>query len=158
MHKFPHRYSVVATGDTSEDIELVSSSLPSLRSAIPTEFDGPGDRWSPETLLVGAVAGCYVLTFRAVALASKVSWTWLRCEVSGTLERVDSGTQFTAFDLRARLSIPPTMDAGQARRALEKAESQCLISKSLKATIHLAIDIDIDDVVIPPEAVAGARS
>ena len=99
-----------------------------------------------------------MLTFRAVARASRVSWTWLRCDVSGTLERVDKAPQFTEFDVRARLSIPPTMDAGQARRALEKAESQCLISKSLKATMHLAIDIDIDDVVIQPEAVAGARS
>jgi hypothetical protein len=41
---------------------------------------------------------------------------------------------------------------------LERAESQCLISKSLKATIYLAIDIDIDDVVIQPGLVAGARS
>ena len=157
MQKFPHRYSVVATGDTSEDIELVSSSLPPLRSAPPTEFDGPGDRWSPETLLVGAVAGCYVLTFRAVARASRVSWTWLRCDVSGTLERVDNATQFTAFDVRVRLSIPPTTDSGQARRALEKAESHCLISNSLKATIHLVIEIDID-VVIPLEPVASANA
>lgn len=158
MQKFPHRYVVVAAGDTLDDIELASSSLPPLRSAPPTEFGGPGDRWSPETLLVGAVAGCYVLTFRAVARASRLSWTWLRCDVSGTLDRVDNATQFTAFDVRARLSISPTTDAGQARRALERAESQCLISQSLKATIHLAIDIDIDDLVIQPEPVAGARS
>lgn len=158
MQKFPHRYVVVAAGDTVDDIEVASGSLAPLRAAAPTEFDGPGDRWSPETLLVGAVAGCYVLTFRAVARASRVSWTWLRCEVTGTLERVDNGAQFTAFDLRARLSIPPTMDAGQARRALEKAERQCLISTSLKAPIHLTIVIDIDDVVIEPEAVAGVHA
>lgn len=157
MQKLPHRYVVVAAGDALDDIELASGSVAPLRSAPPTEFDGPGDRWSPETLLVAAVAGCYVLTFRAVALASRTSWTWLRCEVSGTLERLDNVTQFTAFDLRARLSIPPTMDAAQARRALEKTERQCLISKSLKATMHLTIAIDID-VVIQPTVVAGARS
>ena len=159
MQTFPHRYVVVAAGDTLDDIELASGSLPSLRSAPPKEFDGPGDRWSPETLLVGAVAACYVLTFRAVARASRVSWTWLRCDVGGTLERVDKAPQFTAFDVHARLSIPPTMDAEQARRALEKAESQCLISKSLKGTVHLTIAIDIDVVIEPePEPVAGARS
>ena len=158
MQNFPHRYVVVAAGDTLDDIELASGSLPPLPSAPPTEFDGPGDRWSPETLLVAAVAGCYVLTFRAVARASRVSWTWLRCEVGGTLERVDNAPQFTAFEMRASLSIPPTMDAQQARRALEKAESQCLISKSLKGTVHLTIAIDIDDVVIQPEVVADARS
>jgi organic hydroperoxide reductase OsmC/OhrA len=149
---------VVAAGDTLDDIELASGSLPTLRSAPPVEFDGPGDRWSPETLLVGAVAGCYVLTFRAVARASRVSWTWLRCDVSGTLERVDHATQFTAFDVHAHLSIPPTMDADQARRALEKAEGQCLISNSLKATIHVTTAIEVDDVEIRAEPVAGARS
>lgn len=158
MQKFPHRYVAVAAGDTLEDIELASGPLPRLRSAPPTEFDGPGDRWSPETLLIGAVAGCYLLTFRAVARASRVSWTWLRCEVSGTLERVADTAQFTAFDMRAHLSIPPTMDAGAARRALEKAKVHCLISNSLKATIHLDVDIDVDDVFIEPEPVAGARS
>jgi organic hydroperoxide reductase OsmC/OhrA len=158
MQQFPHRYEVVAAGDTLDDIELASGALPVLRSAPPVEFDGPGDRWSPETLLVGAVAGCYVLTFRAVARASRVAWTWLRCEVTGTVERVDKGAQFTEFGVRARLSIPPTMDAQLARRALEKAENQCLIAKSLKATIHLAIEIDIDDVEIQPSAVAEAGS
>ena len=69
-----------------------------------------------------------------------------------------NATQFTAFDMRARLSIPSTMDAGQARRAMERAASQCLISNSLKATVHLTIDIDIDLVVIPYEPVASAHS
>ena len=106
MQKFPHRYVAVASGDTLADIELASSSLPSLRSAPPAEFDGPGDQWSPETLLVAAVAACYVLTFRAVARASRVSWTWLKCDVSGTLDRVDHTPQFTDFDVRARLNRP----------------------------------------------------
>jgi peroxiredoxin-like protein len=158
MQKLPHRYVVVAAGDTLDDIELAADSLPLLKSAPPTEFDGPGDRWSPETLLVGAVAACYVLTFRAVARASRVTWTWLRCDVSGTLEKVDQALQFTEFEVRARLSIPATMDAAQARRALEKAETQCLISNSLKGTMHLTIAIDIDDVVIQPEVAAVLRS
>jgi organic hydroperoxide reductase OsmC/OhrA len=158
MQKFPHRYVAVATGDTLDDIELACESLPPLLSAPPMEFDGPGDRWSPETLLVGAVAACYVLTFRAVARASRVSWTWLRCEVIGTLARIGNAPQFTEFELRAHLSIAPTMDVEQARRALEKAESQCLISKSLKATMNLMITINIDDVVIPPKVVDGAGS
>ena len=155
MQNFPHRYEVVAAGDMLDDIELESDSLPPLRLAPPAEFDGPGDRWSPETLLVAAMAGCYVLTFRAVARASRVSWTWLRCEVGGTLERIDKAPQFTAFDMHVRLSIPPTMDEEQARRALEKAESQCLVSKSLKGTVRFTSEIDVDEVVRQPEPVAA---
>jgi organic hydroperoxide reductase OsmC/OhrA len=144
MQSLPHRYAVVASGHSAGTIELASDSLPPLFAAPPKEYDGPGDRWSPETLLVGAVAGCFVLTFRAVARASRVSWTSLRCDVSGTLERVDNATQFTRFDVHACLSIPAPANALQARRALEKAERSCLISSSLKAAIHLTIEVTLD--------------
>ena len=40
------------------------------------EFGGPGDLWSPETMLAGAVAGCFILTFRAAARASSASIPW----------------------------------------------------------------------------------
>jgi len=103
------------------------------------------------------VAGCYLLTFRAVARASRVSWTWLRCQVSGTLDSVDKAPQFTDVELRVRLCIPPTMDQEQARRALEKAERLCLISRSLKATTHLTCAVEIDDLVVRPETATGAR-
>jgi organic hydroperoxide reductase OsmC/OhrA len=152
MQNLPHQYNVVASGHSSDAIELASGSLPPLLAAPPSEFGGPGDRWSPETLLVGAVAGCFLLTFRAVARASQVSWTSLRCDVSGRLERVDNATQFTRFDVHARLGIPAAANALQARRALEKAERSCLISNSLKAAIHLTIDVEVD--ITAPEPVA----
>lgn len=143
MQDFPHHYSVVATGQTAGDVTLEGPGLPPLASASPAEFGGPGDRWSPETLLVAALADCFVLTFRAIARASQVSWTALRCEVGGTLDRVDKVTQFTTFDIRAHLQVPAGTNADQARRALEKAERSCLISSSVKATIHLETEVDV---------------
>ena len=143
MQDFPHRYSVAATSETSGDVALEGSLLPTLRSASPAEFGGPGDRWSPETLLVAAVADCFVLTFRAVAHASKVSWAALRCEAGGTLDRVDRVTQFTHVDIRAHLRVPAGTNIEQARRALEKAERGCLIANSLKATIHLETEVEV---------------
>src|SRR5271169_4961790 len=99
MQVLPPHYSAVATGEVSGDVALEGSQLPTLRSAAPAEFGGPGDRWSPETLIVAAVADCFVLTFRAVAQASKVSWAALQCDVCGTLDRVDRVTLFTHFDI-----------------------------------------------------------
>jgi organic hydroperoxide reductase OsmC/OhrA len=143
MQDFPHHYSVAATGEAAGDVALEGSRLPLLRSASPAEFGGPGDRWSPETLLVAAVADCFVLTFRAVAHASKVSWAALRCEVGGTLDRLDRVTQFTHFDIRAPLRVSAGTNIEEARRALEKTERVCLISNSLEATIHLETEVDL---------------
>ena len=55
MQALPHRYLVKGTGGITGDVELTAERLTVLRSASPAEFDGPGDRWSPETLLVGAL-------------------------------------------------------------------------------------------------------
>jgi len=137
MHALPHRYRVKGTGRITGDVELAAERLTMLRSASPAEFDGPGDRWSPETLLVGAVADCFILTFRAIASASKLSWLSLDCDVTGTLDRVDRVMQFTHFDLTAHLVVPAGVNAEAARHALEKAERNCLISSSLKAPVAL---------------------
>jgi organic hydroperoxide reductase OsmC/OhrA len=145
MQDLPHHYFVSAEGTPDGDVALDAPRVSRLRSASPAEFGGPGDRWSPETFLVGAVADCFVLTFRAVARASRLPWSSLRCEAIGTLDRVDSGMQFTQLTLQASLSVPAGVDPYQARRALDKAEQNCLVSNSLKATIHLEVDVAVAD-------------
>ena len=151
MRPFPHRYTVTATSGEPGDVELTADGVAPLASAPPVEFDGPGDRWSPETFITGALADCFILTFRAVARASKLSWTSLRCEATGTLDRVDRVTQFTAFDLHAHLVVPDGTDVEAARRALEKAEHNCLISNSLKGSVRLMPDV----VSAPTMAMSG---
>jgi peroxiredoxin-like protein len=143
MQEFPHRYSVAAVANAEGDVALQSDRLPSLASAPPAEFGGPGDQWSPETLLIAALADCFVLTFRAIAHASKLSWLSLRCDVEGTLDRVDRVTQFTGFQVRASLRVPPGTNEEQARRLLARAEQSCLITNSLKGASHLEADIEV---------------
>lgn len=141
MHPFPHHYSVSAQCLTAGSVTLRSAGIPDLASNGPKEFDGPGDLWSPETLLCGAVADCFNLSFRAVAAASKFAWTSLDCEVVGTLDRIERVSQFTRFDLKARLQVPAGADLARAQQLLEKSKAVCLISSSLKGEIHLATEI-----------------
>jgi organic hydroperoxide reductase OsmC/OhrA len=153
MQELPHYYDVTAAGGVVGEVELTAARLPRLRSESPTEFGGPGDHWSPETFLVGAVADCFILTFRAVARASKLSWMSLHCDVTGTLDRVDRVTLFTHLNIHPHLTVPPGTDPDQARRALQKAERGCLISNSLKASIHLEPVVDV--AAEPVEALTG---
>lgn len=142
MQAFPHYYSADAAALADADnVILTSTGIPALSSAAPAQFGGPGDRWSPETLIVGAIADCFILTFRAVARASTLPWTALRCKVTGTLDRIERVTQFTAFELHAELCVPEGTDVALARRAVEKAERGCLIANSLKAPVHLHVEI-----------------
>ena len=145
MQDFPHHYAVTASAEVGANVRLDAPGLETLESAGPAEFGGPGDRWSPETLLVASVADCFVLSFRATASASKMDWISLRCDVIGDLEKVDRITQFTKFTLRARLEVPPGIREGKAERLLEKAEHSCLITNSLKAPSTLDAEVVVTE-------------
>lgn len=137
MQDLPHHYRVAANAGPEGDVSLAAEKLQTLVSAPPAEFGGPGDRWSPETLLVAAIADCFILSFRAIARASKLSWLSLNCDVEGTLERAEGKTRFTAFRVNATLTVPQDTNEQRAQQLLEKAEASCLITNSLSGTTHL---------------------
>lgn len=135
------QYSVIANAQPEGLVALSAEGLPGIESGPPKQFGGSGEQWSPEDLLVGAVADCFVLSFKAIAAASKYAWTDLQCDVTGTLDKVERSTQFTAFQIKATLKIPADADADRATRLLEKAKLTCFITNSLKAEAELEIDI-----------------
>jgi organic hydroperoxide reductase OsmC/OhrA len=143
MDPFPHHYAVAAQAAVQGEVSLEGERLAPISSAPPAEFGGPGDRWSPETLLVAAVADCFILTFRAVASASRFSWISVECNVTGTVDRIDRVTQFTDVEVRARLRVPAGASEETARRLLEKAEAHCLVSNSLKAHPRLIAEVEV---------------
>lgn len=137
MQDLPHQYTVTATAGRDSNVQLASAGVDNIESAPPTEFGGPGDRWSPESLLVAAVADCFVLSFRAIARGMKLDWLDLSCEAEGVLDRVDKVTRFTEIRLRAVLDVPAGTDEQKATRIMQKAEHACLISNSLNAEVRL---------------------
>lgn len=140
--EFPHHYVVSAACGPEGTVSLSGEGLPRIASLPPKAFGGPGDQWSPEDLLVAAVADCFCLSFRAIAQASKFAFRTLDCRVSGTLDRVERVMQFTEMKIEARLSLDPGGDPERARRLLEKAEQMCLITNSLKCSVHLDTQVN----------------
>lgn len=145
MQDLPHHYHVNASAEADGNVTIKADDLPQIVTAPPAEFGGPGDQWSPETLLVGAIADCFILTFRAVARASKLEWTRLECSAEGVLERVERVTRFTRVTVRATLTVPAGTDSDKAERLLEKSEEACLITRSMNAESHLEAEIIVAD-------------
>jgi organic hydroperoxide reductase OsmC/OhrA len=142
MQSYPHHYSVDVSSEAPGTAVVSTAGVPPLPTAPPAQFGGPGDRWSPETLLIAAAADCFALTFHAVAQASNLAWTALRCTAQGRLERVDGTTRFTQLTLNAHLTVPPATDTARAQRLLEKAEKACLITNSLALTPSLTCTVE----------------
>jgi peroxiredoxin-like protein len=143
MHSFPHHYQIAAKATSAGSVLLSADGLPQLSSAPPREFDGPGDQWSPETLLLAAVADCFALSFRAVAAASGFEWLALECRTRGVLDRVDRVTQFTEIVHDVTLDVPAGASEQRAHTLLEKAEQVCLISNSLKTHVILEAQVRV---------------
>jgi peroxiredoxin-like protein len=143
MHPFPHTYVASAAGGAAGSVTVESPGLSAIASAVPEEFDGPGDQWSPETLLVAAVADCFVLSFRAVAAASGFEWTSVTCASEGILDRVERVNRFTSITNTVTLRAPAGTSEDKARRLVEKADQVCLISNSLNAELHLEIRLEL---------------
>ena len=143
MQGLPHQYAVAAAANVEGNVALTSSGLSPIDSAAPAEFGGPGDRWSPETLLVAAVADCFVFTFRAIAGASSIEWLALRCRAEGKLDRIDRTTRFVEMIIQAQLEVAEGVDPSRAERLLEKAEQGCLITNSLVCPVRLNARVDI---------------
>jgi organic hydroperoxide reductase OsmC/OhrA len=137
VHPFPHRYRVTVGANPEGALHLDAKGLARIESLPPPEFGGPGGYWSPETLLLAAVGDCMMLTFRAIAKASRFEWRELSAEVEGLMERKEGNSRFTRITTRVRLVVPPGADGARARRLLEKAEQGCPISNSLTGERHL---------------------
>src|SRR5687767_15899331 len=104
MKPLPHEYGVELVAGSDEYATVAGPGLPCLTVAPPREYDGPGDAWSPEHLLLAAVTACFLFTFRAIAKASHVEFLEVTAHTSGTVDRSDGTTRFTAIGVCATVT------------------------------------------------------
>jgi uncharacterized OsmC-like protein len=67
---------------------------------------------------MASIAGCFVLNFQAIAVASKFNWVSLHARTEGVLDRLDSKMRFTRVVTHAKLFAQTGADAERARRLL----------------------------------------
>ncbi len=144
MKALPHSYQVTTISDGAATINLDTADAPSIETAAPVEFGGPGGTWTPESLLTAAVADCFMLTFKAYSAASKLPWVSLQCSVEGVLDKVGRDMAFTKFIITAKLTLPADGSIEKVQRILERSEKQCLITNSLQSDVELVTDITVE--------------
>lgn len=138
MQAYPHEYRVRASATPAGPVPVHAEGVPQLQTWPPPEFDGPPGHWSPETLLMAAVADCYVLSFRAVARASRLAWEDLKVDVEGVLDRVAGVARFTEIRILPTLTLRDPDTVNLAQTVLDKAKRMCLVTNSL--TSHCLLE------------------
>ncbi len=123
--------------------ELSASDKPAIAVATPPEFKGHAGVWSPEDLFVSSVNTCLLSTFLFFAEREGLTFKDYTCEAQGVLEKTAAGLMFTKIELRPRVVVSSEEDALRVRRLLEQAESNCLISRSIKSAVSVQPTVEV---------------
>lgn len=142
MQEFPHHYEISARGDATGPLTCRCSAGEELKVNGPVQFDGPGDAWSPEELFLAAAGNCLILTFRAMARASKLEWSGIDCQTSGVLDKVERRIRFTHIRHKVKLRLPEGADQEKLCATLKKAEEICLITNSVSSQVELDCEVE----------------
>jgi organic hydroperoxide reductase OsmC/OhrA len=127
-----HKYRVVAWWSSGRTGLAKTDAAPNaIHFTAPPEFGGMEGRWTPESLLLCAIAGCFTTTFRAIAEYSKFEYADLEVQVEGTIKKVESGYAFTEITIRPNLSIGNETEQARGLRLLQKAKGLCLVARAL---------------------------
>lgn len=144
MKDFPHAYAVKSKGDHTGVLITRADNLPNIEVAPPSQFGGPGDVWSPEDLLMASIANCLILSFRAIARASRLEWLSIECDTEGELDKIERKVQFVTVLSKVKLVIPITESKEKAEKLLNKAEEACLISNSMSCMSCIECEVIFD--------------
>jgi len=145
MSDMEHAYEVGLTWKYGKVGQISSPDLKiNIEIATPPEFAGgvPGI-WSPEHLFTASIVSCFMTTFVAIAENSKLDFESLKVDAVGLLGKEDGKFVMTKVVLKPVLVIQNEADTEKADRILHKAESACLITRSVKSEVSLETTIRV---------------
>jgi len=127
-------YRVLACSSSGKSGSVMSDSANnSIQFTPPPRFGGAEGNWTPEDLLLAAIASCYTTSFGALAEYSQLKYFDLAVEVRGTLRKVERRYSFGEIAIRPRLILVDGKEQQRALRLLQKAAATCLVSRLLSA-------------------------
>jgi organic hydroperoxide reductase OsmC/OhrA len=118
------------------------------------ELGGLQGRWTPEQLLLCALASCFTTTFHDSARSAKFEYTDLEVEIEGTVHRSRSaGCGFSEILIRPRLTVRSDDRCEAGLNLLRRTKSMCLISRAI--TVPQTLEPTVETTKIPVEGWVG---
>ena len=114
------------------------------------ELGGLQGRWTPEQLLLCALAGCFTTTFHDVARSAKFEYTDLEVEIEGSVRRSrTAGCNFTEILIRPRLTVNFEEQRETGLALLRRTKSICMISRAI--SVPQTLEPTVETVKVPVE-------
>ncbi len=121
--------------------------LPEIICVTPPEFDhGIPHHWNPEHLFVASSVSCFFTTFLKMSEGSNLSLSSLHLSGTGVLDMNEENKKIVKrIDIKIDLTVTRKADVSKARRVVEKAKDDCLISNSIKTLVVVEPSIGVQD-------------
>jgi peroxiredoxin-like protein len=144
MRSQEHVYRVAAWWTSGRTGLAKSDSAPSaIHFTAPAEFGGLEGRWTPEELLLAAIAGCFTTTVRSIAGTADLDFTDLQVEASGTIRKAESGYTFSEIVVRPNLKISSDEERERALDLLHRAEKLCLVARAIGPKVQFEPQLEV---------------
>ena len=143
-----HSYRVAAWWTSGRTGLAKSDSAPNaIHFTAPKAFGGLEGRWTPEELLLAAVAGCFTTTVRSIS-GNQFDFKDLQVEASGTVRKAQSGFGFSEIVICPTLKIACSEERERALDLLKKAEKLCLVSRALGTNLRFEPKIEVIEATV----------
>ena len=114
------------------------------------ELGGLEGRWTPEQLLLCALAGSFTTTFADIARGLKFDYADLEVEIEGSVRRSrTTACNFNAILIRPRLTVKCEAQSEAGLNLLRRAKSVCMISRAI--TVPQTLEPTVETVKVPVE-------
>jgi organic hydroperoxide reductase OsmC/OhrA len=143
MIKFPMKFEVQAAARSGiqSTWSANSGSLPPITMAIPLDFKGPGGGYSPEDLFALAILNCLIAVFKVYCDKEKVTFDEIKTKAELTISKLSAENMIAATHIDLYLDVTGASDGERARKVMDNAVKDCIISNSVKLgkTFHITV-------------------
>ena len=140
VNRFPMDYGVELQKSDGGPMEISAGHRPRIVVGPPSELGGSDVWWSPEHLLVSALASCISATFFALAERAKLHVGTYRCRAHGILDRTEAHIAFVSMQLEVDITVLAG-DVARTRAVIEDAKKRCFVAGSLRCPVDLVADV-----------------
>lgn len=110
---------------------------PEIGLATPPDCGGPHNHWSPEQLLISAVAGCLMTSALCYLDKAGVDLRSYISNAIGTMDKTPEGLALTRVRVDIGITVADDSHMEKARKAAARAEKSCPISKALQCPVEV---------------------
>ena len=101
----------------------------------------------PEQLFLGALSGCMMATYLAIARKRNLNVTSFDCNAVGLVQLVEEHLEFNSIELYPKIHVENESDISIAKEVLLKTYKHCIIANSIKTPIIHHGEVLLDKVL-----------